>query len=704
MNRRFLDDLSLAMADVYAAVTDQLLVNLARHFKLIKGGTVPGSWDYQVRKLAEMGQVTKESRDIILKMLGDADGALKNVLEQAIMDGLKDADPILRKAAEKGFITGVASELAPNQMQAFQMYYQQSADKLNLVNTVMLESTQQAYQSTVADIVSKIDTTQKILNTATGEIITGVDPFNKVLRQSVRKMVNNGLTGFIDHGGHHWSPEAYVAMDMRTTMTNTAREAVAERSREMGCDLYQVSSHNGARPLCYPWQGKVISRNGWTGVVEDFEGNKITVHSEDEIESFRYGGGLFGVNCGHYPIPFVPGFSRSRPPQQDEEANAKEYAESQEQRRLERELRGEKRELAVMKAQGATEEEITAQKARITQANNNLDSFCDSTGRARRRELEYTPINATWPDDYKQTYYERGTIRRNPLNQTTTKNVAQNATPAPTEQYTIEGHTEKLKRTMTESEYKEFATLANKAETAKLYATYGDSCADVLRVRGGGRYTSWDTVEYDFSNHSGQSRYSVAAHEMAHMFDAKIGETATLTFKEVNTINDKCTSGTWKIKVLQVKPSSSDEFLAAMRKDKETLRELLSNQEELTKMRSGTWRNATAGVQDAMDGFFGTQDKYILPWGHGNRYYNRNYNRRFKDLGLEKELKEAYKELGFNLTNQTAIKQQTRDYETASELWANVLSALTCGGEELDAFKQYMPETVKIALQIIGGL
>ena len=704
MNRLFLDDLSLAMADVYAAVTDQLLVNLARHFKLIKGGKVPGSWDYQVRKLAEMGQVTKESRDIILKMLGDADGALKNVLEQAIMDGLKDADPILRKAAEKGFITGVASGLAPNQMQAFQMYYQQSADKLNLVNTVMLESTQQAYQSTVADIVSKIDTTQKILNTATGEIITGVDPFNKVLRQSVRKMVNNGLTGFIDHGGHHWSPEAYVAMDMRTTMTNTAREAVAERSREMGCDLYQVSSHNGARPLCYPWQGKVISRNGWTGVVEDFEGNKVTVHSEDEIESFRYGGGLFGVNCGHYPIPFVPGFSRSRPPQQDEEANAKEYAESQEQRRLERELRGEKRELAVMKAQGATEEEITAQKARITQANNNLDSFCDSTGRARRREREYTPINATWPDDYKQTYYERGTIRRNPLNQTTTKNVAQNATPAPTEQYTIEGHTEKLKRTMTESEYKEFATLANKAETAKLYATYGDSCADVLRVRGGGRYTSWDTVEYDLSNYSGQSKYSVAAHEMAHMFDAKIGETATLTFKEVNTINDKCASGTWKIKVLRVKPSSSDEFLAAMRKDKETLRELLSNQEELTKMRSGTWRNATAGVQDAMDGFFGTQDKYILPWGHGNRYYNRDYNRRFKDLGLEKELKEAYKELGFNLTNQTAIKQQTRDYETASELWANVLSALTCGGEELDAFKQYMPETVKVALQIIGGL
>ena len=401
MNRRFLDDLSLAMADVYAAVTDRLLINLARHFKLIKeGNPVPGSWDYQVKKLAEMGQVTRESEAIILETLGGADEALQGVLEEAIRNGLKDADPTLRKAAEKGLIHGqgfTEPQLAPNQMQAFQMYYQQSADKLNLVNTVMLESTQEAYAATVSDIVSKIDATQTILNTATGETITGVESFNKVLHDAVRKMVANNLTGFIDHGGHHWSPEAYVAMDMRTTMANTARAAVNERMDEYGCEMYQVSHHNGARPMCYPWQGKVISRNGWTGEVEDFDGNKVTVHSEDEIESFRYGGGLFGVNCGHYMIPFVPGFSRIRPQEQDEEANAKEYAESQEQRRLERELRNEKRELEVMKAQGATEEEIRAQRQRVTGARDKLDTFCDETGRARQRYREYTPVNADWP-------------------------------------------------------------------------------------------------------------------------------------------------------------------------------------------------------------------------------------------------------------------------------------------------------------------
>ena len=401
------------MSEVYAACVDQLLINLARHFKFIKDGApIPGSWDYTVRKLAEMDAVTRESEQIILSMLGDADESLRGLLEEAIINGLKDSEPALKKAAENGLTNGVdVPNIAPRQMQAFQYYYEQSADKLNLVNTVMLESTEQAYAATVADISAKISNTQGILNTATGQIITGTASFNKVQRDAVRRMVDNGITGYIDHGNHHWSPEAYVAMDMRTTMTNTAREAVWEQSDSVGCELYQVSWHDGARPLCYPWQGKVISRNGCTGTVEDDEGNKVQVHSESEIESFRYGGGLFGVNCGHYPIPFFPGFSRTRPPQQNEEENAKEYAESQQQRALERKVREEKRELEVMKAQGASQAEIDAQKIRVRNASAKLTNFCDQTGRARQPGRTSTPINATFPDGYKQTKWEQG-IRR----------------------------------------------------------------------------------------------------------------------------------------------------------------------------------------------------------------------------------------------------------------------------------------------------
>lgn len=403
MRPSFLDNMSWAMAEVYGSVTDRLLVNLARHFPYIKNADqIRGSFDYQARLLAQMGQVNRESVDIIMQSLGGADAALRASLEAAIVDALKSEEPKLRKAAQQGLLNGsgmLPAEVTPNQMQAFQAYYRQSADKLNLVNTVMLESTQAAYQATVADVTARIARSRSILNVGAGEVVTGVSAWNTAMREAVDKMVQNGLTGFVDHAGRKWTPEAYVAMDIRTTMFNTAREAISERAQEFGCDLYQVSSHNGARPLCYPWQGKVISRSGWTGTVKDLYGEDVTVHSEDEIESFRWGGGLFGVNCRHYPMNFIPGFSTLKGQPQDPEENEQAYAESQQQRALERRLREERRDLAVLKAQGAPEDEIRAQRAKVSKASSDIDAFCDETGRARRRSREYTPVNATWPND-----------------------------------------------------------------------------------------------------------------------------------------------------------------------------------------------------------------------------------------------------------------------------------------------------------------
>lgn len=406
MNPRFIDEMGAGMAEVYEAVTDRILINLAKYFKYVKSDKeIKRSFEYQARMLAQMGQVNRETVDIIVNSLGGADAALRQCLEAAIVDALKKEEPALREAAKKGLLYGqglLPPEVTPNQMQAFQMYYKQAADKLNLVNTVMLESTQNAYIETVSDIASRIERTQSILNVAAGEVVTGVESYNTAMREGVKKMVDNGLTGFIDHGGHKWSPEAYVAMDIKTTLFNTSRAAVWERNAEYGNDLYMVSWHNGARPLCYPWQGKVLSTSGRTGVTADLDGNEVEIHSESEIESFRYGGGLFGVNCGHYPQVFIPNVSVIREPAQDEEENAKAYAESQQQRALERNLREKKRDLEVLKAQGADENAIKAQKAKVREASNKIQDFCDDTGRTRRKDREYTPINAEFPD--KDTY------------------------------------------------------------------------------------------------------------------------------------------------------------------------------------------------------------------------------------------------------------------------------------------------------------
>jgi hypothetical protein len=390
------------MGEVYGAVVDRILINLARHFPYIAEGMTPGgSWDYQIRKLAEMGQVTRETEAIILESMKGADAALDDLLEETIRESIKKVEPDLRKAAEKGLLLGegfLPPETAPGMTQAFKAFYQQSADKLNLVNTVMLESTQEAYRATVADIAVRMENAQGILNTATGEVVSGVSSLNQAVRDAVQKMVDNGIKGYIDHGDHHWSPEAYVTMDIRTTLANTAREAVFEEMGNYGDSFYVVSWHDGARPLCYPWQGKVLSKNGFRGTVQDLDGNDIEVQPETDVPDLGYGGSLFGVNCGHYPIPFIPGFSKPRQPEQTEEQNAKEYEQSQQQRELERKYRYAKRDLMTAEARG-DEEEITRQKLRVKNARTELNDFCEETGRARRSARERTPIKATWPDE-----------------------------------------------------------------------------------------------------------------------------------------------------------------------------------------------------------------------------------------------------------------------------------------------------------------
>ena len=412
MRPEFLDSMSWEIAEVYGAIEDQILVNLAHYFPYFTKETVPkSSFTYQARMLAQMGQVNEETLRIISENLKGVDFVLRDSLEVAIMDTIRKTEPELYKGALMGMIQAPKTvPIAPNQMRAFQLYYKQSADKLNLVNTVMLESTKQAYQSTVSDIVAQIGVNgaQTALNIGAGEVITGVSSWNTAMIHSINRMKQSGITGFVDHAGRHWSAEAYVSMDIRTTMANTARAAMWETNESFGNDLYQVSYHDGARPLCYPWQNKVISATDNARDTVDLDGNQIHVYAQSET-SYGEAAGLFGINCKHYPTPFIPGVSIIRGTPQDEEANAKTYAESQEQRRLERKIREEKRDLAMLKAQNAPEEAIKAQRAKVRQTSDDIDTFCEETGRARRQNREgvYTKRSFPAKDSYDVTEFTR---------------------------------------------------------------------------------------------------------------------------------------------------------------------------------------------------------------------------------------------------------------------------------------------------------
>ena len=414
MNPEFIDRMSWEMAEVYGAVTDQILINLARYFKYWQPGQpLPKSaFEYQANMLAQMGQVNRETVRIIRNGLDGADEALKGTLEQAIIDSVRKAQPELLEAVKKGVLSPATTPIvSPSQARAFQLYYNQAANKLNLVNTVMLESTKSAYQQCVSDVVSEIsladsmNRVQTAIDTAAGETVTGVSSWNQALKHATDRMKENGIVGFIDHAGRRWSAESYAAMDIRTTVANTARAAVWETNQNFGNDLYQVSFHNGARPLCYQWQSKVISSTDTARTVVDLDGNEVQVYAQSET-SYGEAAGLFGINCKHYPTPFIPGVSIIREGAQDEEENEKTYQESQQQRGLERKIREEKRDLMMLKEQGAPDEQIKAQREKVRQTSTQIDEFCDATGRTRRRNREGVYTKRDFPDKEKYNVAE----------------------------------------------------------------------------------------------------------------------------------------------------------------------------------------------------------------------------------------------------------------------------------------------------------
>ena len=378
--------LSEPVEQVYSNIVDALLINMGKHFN---SGHSLSTEQWEIRKLAELGQLNKESIEIIASLTGQNKELITAALENAVYMATKDIEPELKKAVQKGAIQNAAADnviASQSIVQALNAYEQQAMDKLNLVNTTMLESTLAQYRKVITNTVNierQMKAAQEVLNIAAGKVITGTESRQQALRQALSQIHKEGITGFYDRIGRKWSPEAYVNMDIRTTVHNTAIEAVKTRQEDYGVDIFRVSRHSGARPLCYPYQGRYFSWNNKSGTFTDGEGKR---HRYSPISSTSYGkpAGLFGINCGHHPITMIPGVSIPRDrPEQDKEENDKVYAESQEQRRLEREIRYSKQKAAMMEAAGDKEGfEKEAVKIREKQADYN--AFCKKTGRTKR--------------------------------------------------------------------------------------------------------------------------------------------------------------------------------------------------------------------------------------------------------------------------------------------------------------------------------
>lgn len=273
-----------------------------------------------------------------------------------------------------------------------------------------------------------------------------------------------------------------------------------------------------------------------------------------------------------------------------------------------------------------------------------------------------------------------------------------NADTMNVKEYDVLAHTQKLKGAMSSSDYDEYMKILTEHSNTslqKLYAKYADKISGVSKGKSG-YYSPADNklvFSYPIQRYidNGKSKYGTLAHEYGHFFDTK-ADYEGLHFKEVETIHSKTK---YQVNRFAKVASSSDEFLTAVRKDRQFLKSILTDDVEKD-LRN---HDASCSVQDAIDGLL----SHRINWGHGDKYYNRKYHS-VKQLKEHKGLQVAYKELGIDVSNLSKVANECRVYESASEMWANIMGAEVNGGPELEYVKKYLPNSYEAFIEILKGV
>lgn len=381
MTREQYDELSAPLVRVLLDMEDDILREIAA--QLSRDGDISDTSKWRIRQLARAGRFDKRAAAIIAGYSEVEGGQAMDAVLTAAETEIGYLDNAVQAANAAGlseYFSDIPAETSA--MNAAKAFQRQAASGLNLVNTVMQYKAGSAYVNAVNAIYR--DTSEgrqgalDIMGKGAAKAVSGQMSLQEATRKTIRELAQNGIPAFVDKRGREWSPEAYVMMDMRSTLGNTARAAQDARCDQYGINLIEVSSHMGARPLCAAYQGRIFSRDGSKGVTTDGAGGKIYYTPLSET-SYGQPAGLFGINCGHVQYPFVPGINFQRYFPYPKEENDRRYMQFQQQRAMERGIRAAKRECMMLQEVGDTE---GLQKAslRLRTQKEKYSAYCKETG------------------------------------------------------------------------------------------------------------------------------------------------------------------------------------------------------------------------------------------------------------------------------------------------------------------------------------
>jgi Phage minor capsid protein 2. len=356
-----IEDLTRVIDDCYAEIESNLIERICRSLAYGKQESNINQW--RLRKLGQMGKLTRELRDYVSNEAYKGDARIEKAMDKAITDAYKNDMKMFDKAHVKTGANTPTPEIFERYKKSILANTRQA---MNMTNTTAIQISQKAYKDAI--------------NTAWITARVGTTTIAKAVNKACHELGGTGLrVSYKSDSGRitTYPLDASIRRDLVTSLTQSTAQMVMAESEALGNDLVIISELADCRDTHLEFQNQVYSLSGKS-------------RKYPSLASTGYGdpAGLFGCNCRHQMFPWFEDLDKKPTGMTaDERAEAKEnYKLSQQQRALERNIRETHRQWLADKAGDtgfASESKEAYQKAQREMA-----SFIDSSGRTRRRDRE----------------------------------------------------------------------------------------------------------------------------------------------------------------------------------------------------------------------------------------------------------------------------------------------------------------------------
>lgn len=381
-----LDALPEELAELYRALEDTLLDEICSRLKLkdqLNEVTVQ-----DIKALRSHGIDLKEIEKAIRKTLGISETKLNKLLDDVVERNQKYYTELIDLAHITQPETLVSVE------DTWAIYEQTKQTLRNITRSMGF------LVNAGRTMLPPAKAYQWALDNAVMQIQSSAINYNQAIKTAVKQLAESGLKVVDYESGHRDSIDVAVRRAIMTGVNQICDQYTNQSAEYLETQYFEVSAHSGARdkPGASPWS----SHKDWQGKVyyqsESGESDPLGLY-DDLVETTGYGyvDGLTGANCRHHKYPFIPGVSeRTYTDEQLEHIDDglgctfdgktyTAYEATQMQRRIERQIRAQKKLRNAYKEAGLSED-ATAANIKLRRLNAEYSRFSKAAGLPEQRE------------------------------------------------------------------------------------------------------------------------------------------------------------------------------------------------------------------------------------------------------------------------------------------------------------------------------